>query len=82
MVRIEILHTRDPDASCEMTVWVDGVRVDNVTVEDIDPGRGYEGDDWDESTADVATIEHYTPEFREAVVAVRNAYSDNRYIER
>jgi hypothetical protein len=80
VVRVEILHTRDPDYSCEMTVWINGVRVDNVTVEDVDPGRGYEQEDWDEYTTDLATIEHYTPEFRDAVVATRNAYRDNQYI--
>lgn len=86
-MKIEILHTRDPDASCEFTVWVDGRRIERddesvtVHVEDVDPGYGYELSDWRESTNEVRDHPAYTPEFRDAVVATRVAYEDSKYVE-
>lgn len=45
---VEIVHYRDPDSSCEVAVFVDGVRVQDVTYVSIDPGAGYSRSDWDE----------------------------------
>lgn len=49
-MKIQILHGRDPDSDCGITVFVDGKRVPDtdVFVEDVDPGRGYEDDYWAE----------------------------------
>lgn len=49
MPDIQIIHQRDPDSGCDLTVYVDGVRHSDVTVENIDPGRGYEWADWVEN---------------------------------
>lgn len=50
-MKITVLHHRDPDAECDVTVYVDGVRVpaEDVSVDDIDPGRGYEREDYEEN---------------------------------
>lgn len=47
--RIDIIHFRDPDSECDHQVYLNGVRLgrDQVGVEDIDPGRGYEREDYE-----------------------------------
>jgi len=82
-VSIEILHERDSDGGCELTVFVDGQRVDNVHTVDIDPGRGYTREDWEESKTYVAGPEvDLTPAFRAAVLSsyddASETYIDNR----
>lgn len=47
-MKIQILHSRDPDSACDLLVYVDGVRATDVELEDIDPGRGYSKSDWQE----------------------------------
>lgn len=49
-VKVQILHGRDPDSDCGITVFVNGQRVPDaeVYVEDVDPGRGYEDGVWEE----------------------------------
>ena len=79
-MNIEILHGRDPDSGCDHTVFVDGERVDHVTVEDIDPGRGYTREDWDEHTEWVESSTSYSPAFRDAVLAEREEAGDSQYI--
>lgn len=61
-MKIQIIHSRDPDSECFHRIFVDDVELkhwagtlpDGVTVEieDLDPGRGYDDADWDERTAD------------------------------
>lgn len=43
---VEVVHYRDPDASCQIRVFVDGAEVpfNEVT---IDPGAGYSLADWE-----------------------------------
>lgn len=79
-MKIEILHGRDPDSSCDMDVYVDGVRVEHVTVESIDPGAGYEVEMWDEHTDWVEAQEDYSPAFRQAVVAERQEARSSDYV--
>lgn len=79
--KVEILHVRDPDGGCEHVAFVDGERVDSITVEDVDPGRGYLLSDWREATEWVETGADYTEAFRDAVVAERNDAESNQYIE-
>jgi hypothetical protein len=49
---MQILHYRDPDSDCSLRVWIDGIEVTEFTVEDIDPGRGYEYESYQEMVAD------------------------------
>lgn len=44
-MKVQILHHRDPDYDCSIDVYIDGVRVTDVEIEDIDPGRGYDEDE-------------------------------------
>jgi hypothetical protein len=46
-MNVQVLHQRYPDDSCVIRVWVDGVEVtDQAEIEDLDPGRGYEQEDY------------------------------------
>lgn len=45
-MRVEILHVRDPDSECGLSVWIDGAPVE-FALEDIDPGRGHIRSEWD-----------------------------------
>lgn len=74
--RIEILAYRDPDGDTEIVVRLDG-KVLTVPLETIDPGAGYSRLGWREHTSAVAANEGYSPEFRAAVVEVRNAAEDD-----
>lgn len=41
--RVQLVHERDPDYECGIVVFLDGQRLmGDVTIEDIDPGRGYD----------------------------------------
>lgn len=48
--RIDIIHVRDPDFECDHTVYLNGTRIgsDQVSIEDVDPGRGYQREDYEE----------------------------------
>lgn len=39
---IEVLHERDPDGGCSLTVYLDGEPVEVDVLADVDPGRGHE----------------------------------------
>ena len=56
MTGIEILHVRDSDGGCTHAVYVDGVETDDVTVADVDPGRGWEREDWQEHLAHILAL--------------------------
>jgi len=49
---IEVIHSRDPDTSCDIHVYVDGVAVASFTEIDIDPGAGYTREGWNEHRKD------------------------------
>jgi hypothetical protein len=81
MPKIEILHVRDPDSSCELTVFVDGVAIDKFTEESVDPGAGYVLKDWKRETKRIKKGEYnYSPAFRDAVVTSRKAANDSEYM--
>jgi hypothetical protein len=75
-MRIDIIHMRDPDSSCDHEVYVDGKRVSSVygvdtdpaiTVEfwSFDPGAGYDRDEIEENkTAGIAAA----PDFLKATI--------------
>lgn len=48
---IQVLHGRDPDSECDVRVWLDDTEATGFEVEDIDPGRGYNREDWDDRIA-------------------------------
>ena len=77
-MKIEILHTRDPDSDCGVRVWVDGVEVKEFYMDDLDPGRGYQDEDWEENLQDARDADT-TPAFKEAVIA---AYEQFRPVQK
>jgi len=48
--RVEIVHVRDPDSTCELFVFVDGVPCETAEWYDTDPGAGHTTADWDRAT--------------------------------
>ena len=56
---VEVLHERDPDGTCKVRVWLDDVEVDDAAVElvvcDVDPGRGWDREDWNAEVELAAT---------------------------
>jgi hypothetical protein len=82
-LKIEVLHVRDPDSECGLEVFVNGESV-GFDYEDVDPGRGYSREDWDErieenEAALVADEPTRSPGFRRAIdLVLRN--SDTKYI--
>lgn len=50
--KITVVHVRDPDSDCSIELFdQDGDRIPvDVSVIDVDPGRGYDVEDWDENT--------------------------------
>jgi hypothetical protein len=81
-MKIDIIHVRDPDSECGMTVFVDGKRVDNVAVEDIDPGRGWQRADYNDRLYDaIVAFEADESEYNQAVVAELNGAADSQGID-
>lgn len=67
---IQILHERNPDDGCGLTVWVDGVQVTDFHVEDVDPGAGWTRSEWDERIANAqAAVNIDDNTFPDAVVS-------------
>lgn len=57
-MKIQIIHSRDPDSECFHRVFVDDVEVPtDFEIHDLDPGRGYTDESWQEriDTADDGT---------------------------
>lgn len=79
--KVQIVHGRNPDAECGLTVFVDGQRVD-AEVEDIDPGRGYTRSDWDVRLRDAAIAVQENPgdAYRLAVWQELTEAGDSQYI--
>ena len=81
---VEVLHVRDPDSSCDVRVWVNGIAVNVTYYEDIDPGAGYSLEDWDDQTAYIRTLTFpvLSEPFLREILEARDAARDSRYIER
>lgn len=46
--KIQILHVRDPDSECDIAIYLNGAEFTGKSeVEDMDPGRGYEREDYE-----------------------------------
>jgi hypothetical protein len=65
-MRIDIIHMRDPDSSCDHEVYVDGVPITDFEIHSFDPGAGYEMNEWEEDKQ--ARIEN-TPDYLKARIA-------------
>ena len=79
---IEILHVRDPDGNCTVEVWVDGEPTDDFMMADVDPGRGYERRDWEETKDYIAGPDFDgSPAFKAAAAQAYEEWADNKYIE-
>lgn len=78
---IEILHWRDPDSSCDIQVWIDGVEIRDLVVENVDPGAGWEREDWDESTRAVTESSELSEPFKAAVLEARALAGESKYIQ-
>lgn len=74
---LEVLHQRDPDSSCTITVFLDGDSA-SYTEEDIDPGAGYDRSEW-EGRRELP--DYYSPAFRAATLEALEAASDSPYID-
>ncbi|AXH70523.1 hypothetical protein HOT75_gp137 [Gordonia phage Daredevil] len=78
---IQIITYRDPDASTELSVFLDGRRLswDEFVERGIDPGHGWSREDWDEL---ITAAEVLPPSaFRDELLQGYESYSDNEYIE-
>lgn len=75
---MQILHSRDPDSSCDIVVYIDGVRATDVEVEDIDPGRGHSAADWQER---IDSYSGDTTEFGQTAQEWLIEAADSKYIE-
>lgn len=81
---LEIIHSRDPDSSCAVSVWTSGSRVpdERIYLADLDPGASSPPlSEWDEATDEVEKDERLTPGFREALVDERNSFRDSSWID-
>jgi hypothetical protein len=71
--KIEVLHERDPDSSCDISVYLDGVLA-RTTEQSVDPGAGGSRADWAQHTANVEADETLTPAFRDRRRAIRASF--------
>ena len=78
-VTVEIIHGRDPDSSCDHTVFVNGEPTTDYNLVDLDPGRGWEREDWESFKE--SELRSGTPAFREALEREFESYGDSKYIE-
>lgn len=53
--RVELVGLRDPDGDTDITVFLDGQQVTTTEQTIVDPGKGWDLDDWRESRDDAAT---------------------------
>lgn len=72
---VQIIHSRDPDGECGIEVYVNGERVKDVTVEDIDPGRGYDREAIAERRADAVEAAE-APDATPYAIAVAEALNE------
>jgi hypothetical protein len=75
-VRIDIIHQRDPDSECSLTVYVDGKPVQDYHYWSFDPGAGYEMDEFDAEAAEAVADapEHLKPVLAEIYDEMRETY--------
>jgi len=64
-MRVDVIHQRDPDSSCYIVVYVDGVKV-NHNEWSFDPGAGYDMEDFKEDRKETLEV---APDFLKPVLA-------------
>lgn len=78
-LEIQIVHSRDPDSECGITVYVGGrVYPHYVEIEDIDPGRGYD-DEYIQERRDEALAAANAPGATAFTIAVAEAVTGARF---
>ena len=81
-----ITHGRDPDSDCEVQLLViddeGNITTPVVGVFDVDPGRGYTREDWDETTRyDVETARKFGGDaLAERIQQMRDGYGDSEFV--
>jgi hypothetical protein len=93
-MNIEILHTRDPDMGCEISIYIDGALAEeggtipfnagttvHIREESIDPGAGYSRTDWDDRIESVSTNATLSDAFKADVLAALTQNADSQYID-
>ena len=78
---LEMLVVRDPDADTEVDLWLNGEPVTVDRAVDVDPGRGYLREDWEESKQFFGQDPNLSEAFARAVVSAYETYADNQYID-
>lgn len=81
MPRIEVLINWDPDNGGTLTMFVDGVETTDYYEEWVDPGRGYESQDWHENLENSLTAPGLTTQFRDRVVWDQIEAFDSQYVD-
>lgn len=72
-MKVQIIHSRDPDSECGLRVFVDDVETNDFSYDDLDPGRGWTDEDWEERIADVDTSTNYGKALRDQLEQLRPA---------
>lgn len=70
-MQISIIHMRDPDSECYARVFVDDVEVTDFSWTDLDPGRGWSDEDWQERIDDVDTSTAFGRRLREELIEMK-----------
>lgn len=78
---LEMLVVRDPDADTEVDLWLNGEPTTVDRAVDVDPGRGYTREDWEDSKQFFSQDRNLSEAFARAVVAAYDAYADNEYVD-
>jgi len=90
-MEIQILHIRDSDEGCDITVFIDGAQVKNpvawvvgdidFTCENIDAGRGWTTAEWNARIASMRAMVAIDPsDFNVAHLEALESYSNSPYI--
>jgi hypothetical protein len=83
-MKVQIIHGRDPDNECGMTVFVDGQRVadGDLGVVDLDPGRGWQRSEWNDRLYDaIENLVNDDSPYNQALVSELNSFADNKFIQ-
>lgn len=80
---LEVLDVRDPDASSEVTIFLDGVAVSprDYAQYNVDPGAGDVLSSWRAESRDVAADTTRSPAFRDAILSALAANESSEFIE-
>lgn len=80
LMKIELLHMRDPDSECSNQLYIDGKEIMSFVEESIDPGAGWTAAEWEERAKETSEITSYSPEFKKQVLLGLGESNDSPYI--